>query len=125
MDLAASQGFDVRVVALPPGTDPADVAEGFEQRLGRAEGYVVYRVRLELERAPDRQEAFVRAREILDRFEDSPERQDALRLVADRLDLPRETQAGLVPRRGGGGGGAAPSPKLPGGGGTPGRASAP
>jgi DNA primase len=100
MDLAAAQEFDVRIVALPPGTDPADAAEGFEQRLGRAEGYVLYRVRLEVERAPDRQEAFVRAREILARFEDSPERQEALRLVADRLDLPRETQAGLVPRRG-------------------------
>jgi DNA primase len=101
MDLAAAQGFDVRVVALPPGTDPADAAEGFEERLVNAESYVLYRVRLELERAPDRQEAFVHAREILSRFEDSPERQQALRLVADRLDLPRETQAGLVPRRGG------------------------
>jgi DNA primase len=100
MDLAAGQGFDVRVVALPPGTDPADAADDFERRLGAAEGYVVYRVRLELERAPDRQEAFVRAREVLRRFEDSPERQEALRLVADRLDLPRETQAGLAPGRG-------------------------
>src|SRR3954463_11108287 len=100
MDLAASQGFDVRVVALPPGTDPADAAEGFEERLAKAESYVLYRVRLELDRAPDRQEAFVHAREILSRFEDSPERQQALRLVADRLDLPRETQSGLVPQRG-------------------------
>jgi hypothetical protein len=55
-------------------------------------------VRLEIERAPDRQEGFVRAREVLARFEDSPERQDAVRLAADRLDLPKETQAGLVPR---------------------------
>jgi DNA primase len=112
MDLAAAQEFDVRIVALPPGTDPADAAEGFEQRLGRAEGYVLYRVRLEVERAPDRQEAFVRAREILARFEDSPERQEALRLVADRLDLPRETQAGLVPRRGRTSAAPAVSPKL-------------
>src|SRR5436190_6980029 len=100
MDLAAALGFDVRVIALPPGTDPADAAEGFEERLKKAESYVLYRVRLELERAPDRQEAFIHAREILSRFEDSPERQQAQRLVADRLDLPRETQAGLVPRRG-------------------------
>ena len=100
MDLAAGQGFDVRVVALLPGTDPADAADEFERRLGAAEGYVVYRVRLELERAPDRQEAFVRAREVLGRFEDSPERQEALRLVADRLGLPRETQAGLAPKSG-------------------------
>jgi DNA primase len=112
MDLAAGQGLDVRVVALPPGTDPADAAEGFEQRLGKAESYVLYRVRLELERAPDRQEAFVRAREILQRFEDSPERQEALRLVADRLDLPRETQAGLAPRRGATQAAQAVSPKL-------------
>jgi hypothetical protein len=68
---------------------------------------------LELDRAPDRQEAFVHAREVLSRFEDSPERQQALRLVADRLDLPRETQAGLVPlRRGGRGAAPEVSPKL-------------
>jgi DNA primase len=112
MDLAAGQGFDVRVVALPAGTDPADAAEGFEQRLAKSESYVLYRVRLELDRAPDRQEAFVRAREVLTRFEDSPERQQALRLLADRLDLPRETQAGLAPRRSAAGVAPAVSPKL-------------
>jgi DNA primase len=100
MDLAAAQGFDVRVVTLPPGLDPADLADGFEERLGGAETYLAYRVRLEIERAPDRQEAFVRVREVLERFEDSPERQDALRYVADRLDLPKETQAGLAPKAG-------------------------
>jgi DNA primase len=88
MDLAAGQRFDVRIVALPAGTDPADAAEGFEQRLAKSESYVLYRVRLELEPAPRSPEAFVRAREVLSRFEDSPERQQALRLVADRLDLP-------------------------------------
>jgi hypothetical protein len=61
----------------------------------------VYRVRLEIERSADRQEGFVRAREVLSRAEDSPERQEALRLLADRLDLPRETLAGLAPARGG------------------------
>src|SRR6476620_7151116 len=76
MELAAAQGFDVRVVALPPGVDPADAPEGFEERLAGAESYLGYRVRLEIERAPDRQEAFVRVREVLSRFdEDSPERQ--------------------------------------------------
>jgi len=95
MELATTLGFDVRVVTLPPGQDPADAPQGFEARLARAESYVVHRVRLELERTPDRQEAFVRAREVIERTEDSPERQDALRLLADRLDLPRETLAGL------------------------------
>jgi DNA primase len=97
MEIAAAQGFDVRVVTLPPGQDPADLAGEFEELLGRAESYLSYRVRLEVERAADRQEAFVRVREVLARFEDSPERQDAVRLAADRLDLPKETQAGLAP----------------------------
>jgi DNA primase len=100
MELAAARGLEVRVVALPPGFDPADLAGGFEQRLGRAESYLGYRVRLEIERAADRQEAFVRVREVLARFEDSPERQDVIRFAADKLDLPKETQAGLAPRRG-------------------------
>jgi DNA primase len=98
MELAAAQGFEVRVVTLPPGRDPADLAPEFDELLANAESYLSYRVRLEIERAPDRQEGFVRAREVLARFEDSPERQDAVRLAADRLDLPKETQAGLVPR---------------------------
>jgi DNA primase len=98
MELAAAEGFDVHVVALPSGLDPADLADGFEQRIAQASTYLLHRVRLEVERAPDRQEAFVRAREVLGRFEDSPERQEALRFVADRLDLPKETQAGLAPR---------------------------
>jgi DNA primase len=97
MELAAREGLEVRVVPLPPGLDPADAVEGFEARLGAAESFVHYRVRLELERAPDRQAAFVHAREVLGRFEDSPERQEALRLVADRLDLPRDTLAGFAP----------------------------
>ena len=100
MELATGLGFDVRVVTLPKGQDPADAPQGFEARLGGAESYVVYRVRLELERTPDRQEAFVRAREILQRTEDSPEWQDALRLLASRLSLPKETLSSLAPKGG-------------------------
>jgi DNA primase len=98
MELATGHGLDIRVVTLPQGLDPADVADRFEERLAEAESYLGYRVRLELDRAPDRQEAFVRVRELLSRFEDSPERQEAMRLAADRLDLPPDTQAGLAPR---------------------------
>ena len=98
MELATAQGLEVHVVALPPGFDPADLAGGFEQRLGSAESYLLYRTRIEIERAADRQEAFTRVREVLSRFEDSPQRQDAIRYAADRLDLPKETQAGLAPR---------------------------
>ena len=114
MELAAAQGFDVKVVTLPKGQDPADAPEGFEDRLGQAESYLLYRVRLEIERAADRQEGFVRAREVLAKAEDSPERQEALRLLADRLDLPKETLRGLTPARrdercSGRGGGPAPT----------------
>jgi len=101
MEAAAVQGFDVKVVTLPRGQDPADAPEGFEERLIGSESYLLYRVRLELDRAVDRQEAFVRAREVLAKAEDSPEFQEALRLLADRLDLPRETLAGLAPSRSG------------------------
>ena len=97
MELAVRQGFDVRVVVLPKGEDPADAPDTFAARLGSAESYLHYRVRITLERTADRQEAFVSAREILATVEDSPERQEALRLLADRLDLPRETLAGLAP----------------------------
>src|SRR2546430_5193995 len=98
MELAAAQGFDVRVVALPPDTDPADDPEKFEDRLGAAESYLVYRVPLGIERAPDRQEAFVRVREALSRFEDSPGRQDAVRLAGRPPRPPQETPARVPPR---------------------------
>lgn len=112
MELAAAKGFDVRVVTLPAGQDPADAPAGFEERLREAESYLLYRVRLELERASDRQEAFVRAREVLAKAEDSPERQDALRLLADRLDLPREALAGLASARRGAGDPRREAPRL-------------
>jgi DNA primase len=108
MELAASQRFEVRIVTLPGGQDPADAPEGFEERLGGAESYLRYRVRLELERASDRQEAFVRAREVLSKAEDSPERHEALRLLADRLELPRETLGGIGAAQRGAAAGDAP-----------------
>jgi DNA primase len=95
MELAIAKGFDVQIVTLPPGQDPADAPDGFAERLGGAESYLHYRVRIELDRAVDKNQAYLRARELLERFEDSPQRQDALRLVADRLELPRETLAGI------------------------------
>jgi DNA primase len=111
MERAHGQGFEIRVVVLPPGQDPADAPDGFEQRLAQAESYLHYRVRLELERTDDRQEAFVRAREILAKAEDSPERQEAVRLLADRLDLPRETLSGIAPARGVSPGGSSGQPQ--------------
>ena len=109
MELAVGEGFDVKVVSLPKGQDPADAPAGFADRLAGASSYLVHRVRLELARASDRQEAFVRTREVLAKAADSPERQEALRIIGDALDLPRETLAGIAPAHGSGRtGGAVP-----------------
>jgi DNA primase len=110
MELAANQGFDIKVVSLESGTDPADDPSAFEERLTTAEDYLPYRVRVEIEQTPDRNRAFERVREVLAPYRDSPERQDAVRLAADRLGLPASLQAGLAPAARTGG--AAVSPKV-------------
>ena len=112
MELAVRQGFDVQVVSLPKGTDPADDPAAFEQRLASPASYPCHRVRLEHERARDRQSAFAAIRAFLATLPDSPERQDALRLAADLLDLPPETQAGLAPARGSSRAAGVVSPRL-------------
>lgn len=95
MELAAAQGFDLHIVAMPPGLDPADVADRFDEFLGRAEPYALYRVRIELDRAPDRHAAYERAKEVLDALPDSPERQEAWRLANDRLDMTIQVRAAV------------------------------
>jgi DNA primase len=110
MELAAAQGFDIKVVSLPAGTDPADDPAAFEARIDAAEDYLPYRVRIEIERASDKNKAFDRVREVLAPHRDSPERQDAVRLAADRLGLPASLQAGLAPAARTGG--SAVSPKV-------------
>jgi DNA primase len=95
MEIAVAAGLSVGIVALPPGLDPADLAEGFESRLEGAEEYAVYRVRIELERAPDRKTAYERAAAVLDGLPDSPERQEAWRLANDRLDMTIQVRAAV------------------------------
>jgi DNA primase len=93
MELAAKQSFDVRVVALPSGKDPADDPTGFEEHLGAAESYPVHRVRLILDRTPDRQLAYLTVQEFLNGIPESPERHDAWRLANDRLGLTVQLRA--------------------------------
>ena len=99
MELAVRDGFTVRVVPLMPGTDPADDPAAFRERLAAPVSYPVHRVRLEHARAIDRESAFTTIRGFLTSLPDSPERLDAIRVAADLLDLPPETQARLVPSR--------------------------
>ena len=98
MALAVRDGFSVRVVPLPLGTDPADDPAAFQQKLSAPVSYPVHRVRLEHARASDPQAAFAAIRDFLSSLPDSPERLEAIRVAADLLDLPPETQAVLVPR---------------------------
>jgi DNA primase len=100
MELAVRQGFTVRVVPLPPGTDPADDPAAFQRELANPVSYPVHRVRLEHDRATDKEAAFASIRAFLTSLPDSPEHLEAIRLAADLLDLPPETQAGLAPARG-------------------------
>jgi DNA primase len=97
MELAVAQGFDVNVVALEPGKDPAEDPSGFEQKLTRAEPYVLYRVRIELERADDREAGFRRAKEILDGYPDGPDKLAAQRLVTDRVGTTVQFKSPAVP----------------------------
>ena len=100
MELAVRQGFSVRVVPLAPGTDPADDPAAFQAELASPVSYPVHRVRLEHARAADRESAFAAIRAFLTSLPDSPEHLEAIRVAADLLDLPPETQAGLAPARG-------------------------
>jgi DNA primase catalytic core len=87
MDLAAGRAFDVRVVSLPVGTDPADDPGAVEDRLASANGYLRHRVEVEWQRDPDRQRYFMRTEEILNRAPESPDRQEAWRFVNDKLGI--------------------------------------
>jgi len=87
MELAVKMGLEVSVVALEAGTDPADDPGGFEARLAAAEPYAVYRVRLEIDRAPNAQSAHQRVTEVLNGVPESPDRQEAWRHANDRLGM--------------------------------------
>jgi DNA primase len=87
MQLAVDQGFDVKVVALTDGRDPADDPSSFQRKLADAEPYLVYRTRIEIEQADDREAAFRTVKALLDGASDSPERQDAWRYANDKLGM--------------------------------------
>jgi DNA primase len=100
MELAVAQGFDVKVVPLPSGSDPADDPATFQDRLRAPVSYLVHRVRLLHDRATDKQAAFASIKLFLNSHPDSPEHLDARQLATDLLGLPPETQGTFAPSSG-------------------------
>ena len=100
MEMARTKGLNVRVVPLPGGRDPADVAAddaaAFQAALDAARPYLTYRVELALASQGSRDDRYGRVRSVLSAAEPSVERDDLVRLAADRLDLSEDLAARLV-----------------------------
>jgi DNA primase catalytic core len=114
MELAVAEplAFNVQVVSLPQGSDPADDPATFERLLAAPVSYPEHRVRLLSAKAPDKQAAFASILSFLSGLPDSPEHFDARQLATDLLGLPVETQAMLAPARGSGRRAEGMSPRL-------------
>jgi DNA primase len=91
MDLAATQGLDVRVVPLPPGLDPADLARDFATLLTEARNYAVHRTAEAIKRSSGPDDAIARVREVVSHLDQRGlEWLEAVKFAADRLNTPRE-----------------------------------
>jgi len=98
MDLAYRDFDAVFVVPLPPDSDPADHPDTFSELLDAAEPYPRYRVKLEIDRARSKEEAFQRLREVMAPFDQNTEWLEAVRYAAGRLNLEGPLEAALAPR---------------------------
>jgi hypothetical protein len=100
MEMAVAQGFEVFVVLLPPGIDPADDPAGFEARLAAAKPYVLYRTQVEAARA-----GFQAVADFLRPLPDVPVKREAVRWASDHFGMPlqlpsvRGTDVVLSPKR--------------------------
>jgi DNA primase len=108
MQMAADRGFVIKIVTLPAGSDPADLAAGFEEHLAAAVPYAVYRVQVELARGAGPHAAYEQVKQVLDRLPESPERQEAWRLANDRLGMTVQIQRGATASTTATGGGLSP-----------------
>ncbi|HYX83435.1 MAG TPA: DNA primase [Gaiellales bacterium] len=99
MALAEAKDLAVRVVELPGGRDPADVAladaGAFRRALDGAPGMLTFRVARALHGGGSRDEVYGRVAAILGSARPSIERDEQVRLVADRLDLTDDLAARL------------------------------
>jgi DNA primase len=97
MELAYRQFDEVWVVPLPAGTDPAEGADDFEQRLVAATPYLVHRVKLEIDRAPSPQGAFDGVQELILKAPRGPDQEQAAKYAANRLNVPLRVDARSAP----------------------------
>ncbi len=94
MEIADRQGFDVKVVALPPGVDPADDPAGFQGRLAAALPYEVHRVQVEARSTDDREAARRAVTAFLDARPDSLNRRAAWNWANDHFGMPIQIRGG-------------------------------
>ncbi len=103
MALAREKGLAVRVVALPPGRDPADVVladrDAFVRSLESAAGVLTFRIGRALAGGGTRDEIYARTAAILGAAPPSVERDEQVRAVADRLRLTDDLAARLTAGR--------------------------
>jgi DNA primase catalytic core len=109
MELADRQGFDVKVVALPAGVDPADDPNGFVARLATALPYEVHRTQVEARGTDDREAARRAVAAFLDSRPDSLHRKAAWTWAMDYFGMPIQIRGGGTAAAA-----AAPSPRLTG-----------
>jgi DNA primase len=94
MELAVAQGFDVKVVSLDAGVDPADDPSGFESRLASARPYVVHRTQVIAEQEADRELARRAVGAFLNSVPDSLDRQAAWRWANDYFGFALQIRGG-------------------------------
>jgi DNA primase len=103
MQMAESTGMEVRVVTLPDGRDPADVAvsapDAFRAALERSSGVLGFRIGRVLAAGGSRDQIYRRAAAVLGSAPPSVERDEQVRLVAGRLELTPDLEAGLTRRQ--------------------------
>jgi DNA primase len=111
MSLAEANGLSVRVVALPSGQDPADVViadpGAFARSIESAAGVLSFRVGRALGLGGTRDEIYARVAAIMGQAPPSVERDEQVRVVADRLRLTDDLAARLMAKR------AAAPPQVP------------
>jgi DNA primase len=99
MGLAATQGFDVNVVSLRSGKDPAEAPNEFIEQLDESEPHLVHLTRATIARNSESQQAFVELQALYATYPDTPQLRDAIAVAASVLQLSKELQVALVPAR--------------------------